>query len=92
MQRDRAHRIDSVMLQFGVERRGFHAQKSRRLRLIAAATLECACDQLNLVPLNLAVEIDAVVIKNDLFVAAALVGKFGLQSFDLAGESFGKQC
>lgn len=78
MQRDRAHGIEPVVLHLGVKRRGFHVQQSRRLGLIAAAATERTLDQLNLIPLNFAVEVDAVVIENDWVIAAAIDGKFGL--------------
>jgi len=92
LKRNRAHGIESVVLHLGVERRGFHAQQSRRLRLITAAAAERAFDQLNLISLNFAVEVDAVVIENYLFVAVAIDGEFGLQSFNLACESLREQC
>lgn len=91
VQRDRAHGIESVMLHLGVERRGFHVQESRRLRLIAATAVERAFDQLNLIPLNLDVKVDAVIIENDLFVEVAIDSKFSLQRFNFACESFGQQ-
>ena len=78
VQSDRSHGIDSVVLHLGVERSGLHLQETRSLSLIAAAVAERAHDQLNLVPLNLAVKIDALVIEHDLLVAVAIGGEFFL--------------
>jgi len=80
------------MLHLGVERGGFHLQESCRPGLIAAAVAERGFDQLDLISLYLAVKVDAFVIDNDLWVAIAIAGKFGLQSFNLACEGGGEQC
>ena len=52
--------------------------------------IERAFDQLDLISLDLVVKVDAVVIEAYLFTAA-IGRKLCLQSFNLAGQSLGKQ-
>jgi hypothetical protein len=60
------------MLQLCVERGGLQAQESCCPALIAAAFVECGFDQLDLVPFDFVVKVDAVVIEVDLSVSGAV--------------------
>jgi len=78
LQRDRPHRVETVVLHLRVECRRLHSQQSCRARLVPVAVVERGFDQLDFIPLDLVVEIDAFVIEFDLPVAIAIGRKFDL--------------
>jgi len=90
LQRDRAHRVESVVLHLRVQRRGLHPQQSCCLSLIPVAAVERALDQFDLIALDLLIEIDALIIEFDQFVAIAIGSQLELQSFNLTGQRLRK--
>lgn len=76
------------MLHLCIQSCGLHPQQSRRLRLIPTAVIEGALDQLDFISLDLVIKVDAAVIKSNRF-AVAIASKLGLQTLNLAGQSFG---
>ena len=77
------------MLHLRVQGCGLHPQQSRRLRLIPTAVIKRALDQLDFISLDLVIKVDAVVIESNRF-AVTIGAKLGLQTFYLAGQSFGE--